>query len=159
MARGYAAFANGGYLIAPHFINQVTDNEDNVLYQAMPDLACPTCYDIDTSDTSVFDNQQPLAPRIISPRNAYLMTAALQDTIQLDGPIRRRAHVLHRGDLAGKTGTTNEHVDAWFSGFNSDLVVTVWTGFDSPRSLHEYGSQLALPIWVDFMKQALAKQA
>ena len=62
---------------------------------------------------------------------------------------------LNRQDIAGKTGTTNDQVDAWFSGFNSDLVVTAWIGFDNPKSLHEYAAGLALPLWIDFMKEAL----
>ncbi len=154
LAQGYASFANGGYKITPHFIQRITDDDNDVLYQAIPNIACATCY---TSDISMRgDVDQPLAPRIISPRNAYLITSALQDVIKYG--TGRRARTLHRQDLAGKTGTTNKQVDAWFSGFNGDIVLTVWTGFDAPRGVHEYGQQLALPIWIDFMKYALANR-
>ena len=82
------------------------------------------------------------------------MVRALQDVIQHG--TGRGARVLKRDDLSGKTGTTNKQVDAWFAGFNQSIAVVVWVGFDDLASLHEYGSQAALPIWVDFMRQALA---
>lgn len=152
LARGYAVFANGGYKITPYFINTVTDTNGNILYQAKPAVACPTCY---TLDMSQFNDSHitSIAPRIISPRNAYLMTIALQDVIK--SGTGRRARVLHRQDLAGKTGTTNDYFDASFAGFNSDIVTTVWTGFDLPQSLHEYSSKAALSIWINFMRDAL----
>ena len=118
-----------------------------------PATACTAC--VIHSDIS--DDQLPalLAPQVITPQNAYLITQALQGVIQ--SGTGRQAKVLHRSDLAGKTGTTNKQMDAWFSGFNSHLVTTVWVGFDDLTPLHEYGSKAALPIWIDFMRVALAK--
>ena len=81
------------------------------------------------------------------------MNSALKDVIQHG--TARAARSLNRQDIAGKTGTTNDQVDSWFAGFNGDLVVTAWVGFDNPKSLHEYAAGLALPLWIDFMKVAL----
>ncbi len=82
------------------------------------------------------------------------MNSALQGVIQ--NGTGRAALVLNRNDIAGKTGTTNEENDTWFSGFNGDVVATTWVGFDQPDSLHEHGAQAALPMWIEFMKEALA---
>jgi penicillin-binding protein 1A len=148
---GYAVFANGGYRITPYFIDNITNQDNQMIYQAQPPLACEDC----TAQTSnKTPTALPTAPRAISPQNAYLMTSVLKDVIR--SGTGRRALALQRSDLAGKTGTSNNFVDAWFSGFNSDLVATAWVGFDNPESLHEFGSQAALPIWVNFMSQALA---
>ena len=153
LTQAYAVFANGGYKITPYFIDRITLDQDNkTLYQANPALACPDC---DTTDSNTLPPSR-LAPRIISAQNAYLITNALQDVIK--SGTGRRALRLHRHDLAGKTGTTNDQVDAWFAGFNRDVVFTVWVGFDNPKSLHEYGAQVALPIWVNFMRQALVNR-
>jgi penicillin-binding protein 1A len=97
---------------------------------------------------------QPIAPRTITPQIAYLMTSAMQDVIQKG--TGRRARALNRHDLAGKTGTTSNQVDAWFSGFNQKVETTVWLGFDNnQRSLHEYADMSALPVWIDYMKTVL----
>ncbi|MEI8054724.1 MAG: penicillin-binding protein 1A [bacterium] len=132
MTEGYAVFANGGYKITPFFINSIVDADNKTIFQA----------------------KLPLAPRVITPQNAYLITDSLKDVIRKG--TAKKALVLRRNDIAGKTGTTNDLVDAWFLGFNSDLVATVWMGFDQPRSTHEHGSQAALPIWIQFMQNALA---
>ena len=148
LTKGYAVFANGGYQIAPYFIDHITaENNQRLLYQAHSALACAMC---DPSEPAPSNT----AKQIISPQNAYLITNVLQGVIQ--SGTGRRALSLHRSDLAGKTGTTNNQYDAWFAGFNPDLVFTIWMGFDNPRSLFEYGSQSALPIWVNFMREALA---
>ena len=94
-----------------------------------------------------------LAPRVISPQNAYIMTDLLKDAVARG--TGRGARVLNRTDLAGKTGTTNGQVDAWFNGFNSNIATSVWVGFDNPRSLGEYAAQAALPMWVQYMRTAL----
>src|SRR3990167_9011101 len=94
-----------------------------------------------------------MAPQVITPQNAYLITQALRDVIR--SGTGRAALVLRRNDLAGKTGTTNDQVDAWFSGFNNNLEVTVWVGFDNLKPLNEYGAEAALPIWMEFMRDAL----
>src|SRR5690606_26880031 len=95
------------------------------------------------------------AKRVISAQNAYLMTSMMRDVARV-GTARKIA-ALNRSDLAGKTGTTNDQHDAWFAGFNGDVVATVWVGFDQMKSLGagEFGAQVALPIWLDFMKVAL----
>lgn len=96
-----------------------------------------------------------VAPRVISPENAFIMTTIMQDVVKFG--TARRALALKRHDLAGKTGTTNEFRDAWFSGFNGNIVTTAWVGFDQPSSLgrHESGAKAALPIWIDYMRVAL----
>lgn len=145
MTEGYAVFANGGYKVAPFFINSIIDSNNKNIFQVapaiVPEIAGPT-------------NKLPLAPRVITPQNAYLITDALKDVIKKG--TAKRALALRRNDIAGKTGTTNDLIDAWFLGFNGDLVVTVWIGFDQPHSTHEHGSQAALPIWIQFMQNALA---
>jgi len=137
MVIGYAAFANGGFRISPYFIERIEDEKGNVLEQARPALAGGD------------------AKQIIDPRNAYLITSMLKDVVQRGTAIR--AKQLGRNDLAGKTGTTNDFVDAWFCGFQTNLVAVVWIGFDSPKSLgnKETGSRTALPMWVSYMGKAL----
>lgn len=141
---GYSVFANGGYRVTPYLIDHVTDSNNKLVYQAKLPIVCdptqPTCPNT--------------APRVISAQTAYLITSALQDVIR-KGTGEGAGTALKRNDVAGKTGTTNDKNDAWFSGYNSDIVTTVWVGFDSPQSLYEYGAQAAIPIWVTFMQQAL----
>jgi len=154
MASAYAVFANGGYRVRAHFIREIADeNTHQMLFVSNPARACEACIDSPLAELAFSSPTAPLAKKVISTQNAYLMTRALQDAIQRG--TGRAAKTLHRQDLAGKTGTTNNKLDAWFSGFNSDLVATVWVGFDDSTSLQEYGAQAALPIWIDFMHQAL----
>jgi penicillin-binding protein 1A len=137
MASAYAVFANGGYRVHPYLISRITDARGNVLSQAKPAVAGAD------------------AERAIDPRNAFIMTTMLKDVISYG--TATRAQSLGRKDLAGKTGTTNENVDAWFCGFNASLVGVAWIGFDQPKSLgqNETGSVAALPIWIAFMQKAL----
>ena len=137
MAVGYTAFANGGFRVAPYFIQRIEDEKGNILEQAQP--------------SQVAKN----AVQIIDPRNAYLMTTMMQDVVERG--TATRAKQLNRTDLAGKTGTTNDHVDAWFCGYQTDLVAVAWIGFDNPKSLgeHETGGRAALPIWVNYMGKVL----
>ena len=137
MVIGYAAFANGGFLISPYLIERIEDEKGNVLEQARPVLAGKD------------------AKQIIDPRNAYLITSMLKDVVQRGTAVR--AKQLGRNDLAGKTGTTNNFVDAWFCGFQTNLVAVAWAGFDSPKSLgnKETGSRTALPIWMSYMGKVL----
>lgn len=159
VAAGYAIFANGGFQVAPYLIDTIKDKNGNVVMRGKISEVCETC---------VFDypesaEQVPLdipglvrpAPRAISAANAYLMHDMLRDVVQ--SGTAKKAKSLKRSDLAGKTGTTNEFEDAWFSGFNPQLVTTVWVGFDNPSDLgrHEAGSRAALPIWIDYMAEAL----
>ncbi|MDP1604174.1 MAG: penicillin-binding protein 1A [Legionella sp.] len=148
LTAAYAVFANGGYKIEPYLIDRITDNDGEILLQATPAIACDNCEQNKADPAS-------LAPRVIPADVAFLMTTALKDVIQHG--TARAATALNRQDIAGKTGTTNEQVDAWFAGFNPELVVTVWVGYDNPQSLHEYAAGLALPMWIDFMKTALYK--
>lgn len=146
LTAAYAVFANGGFKVEPYLIDKITDLEGNVLLQAKPTVVCNPC-DKNQIDTST------LAPRVLPEDITYLMNSALKDVIQHG--TARAARVLNRHDIAGKTGTTNDQVDSWFAGFNANLVVTTWIGFDTPKSLHEYAAGLALPLWIDFMKTAL----
>jgi len=145
LTAAYAVFANGGFKVEPYLIDHISDHEGEILLQAKPAIACDNCDQNKDTDT--------LAPRVIPADVAFLMNSALKDVIQQG--TARAATVLNRHDLAGKTGTTNEQVDSWFAGFNPDLVVTTWVGYDNPQSLHEYAATLALPMWIDFMKVAI----
>jgi penicillin-binding protein 1A len=137
MASAYSVFANGGYRIKPYFIDRILDSHGNVLAQSKPVRAGQD------------------AERVIDARNAFLMTSMMQDVVRYG--TAARAMQLGRHDLAGKTGTTNDQMDAWFAGFNPRLVAISWIGFDKPRSLGgaETGAQAALPIWMSYMGKAL----
>ncbi|HIE54021.1 MAG TPA: peptidase, partial [Chromatiaceae bacterium] len=146
MARAYAVLANGGYLVEPYFIQRI-EQKDEILYQAEPLLAADQC--------PAARPDCRLAPRTLNEENRYIMYSMLQDVITRGTGWRARE--LGRKDLAGKTGTTNEQRDAWFNGFNQQLVAIVWTGFDDNRKLGkgEVGGKVALPAWMAFMKTAL----
>lgn len=151
---GFSAFANGGFRVSPFIIERIIDSDGHVLFQAKPKTACSACqHHFSSTLLTNMGDELPQAPRAVDPQNAYLIHHVLQDVIKRG--TGRRALVLKRNDLAGKTGTTNNQMDAWFAGYHPDLVVTTWMGFDQPRSLHEYAATTALPMWIDFMKQAL----
>jgi len=166
LATGYLVFANGGYQVKPYFIEQVLDGSGKTVYQANPEEACEACITAAPGDTWSDPDASPsqqqaaiplpknLAPQTVSPQIAYLITSALKDTIRYGTATKAKS--LNRSDIAGKTGTTNEAKDAWFAGFNSDLLTVAWVGYDQPRSLHEYGAVAALPMWIEFMQGALA---
>lgn len=147
LTTAYAVFANGGFKVDPYVIDHITDNNNHVLVQAKPLRICHNC----TAESASAPGT--LAPQVIPSDVAFLMYSALQGVIQKG--TGHAASVLNRSDIAGKTGTTNDQVDAWFAGFNADLAVTTWMGFDTPQSLHAYAAELALPMWIDFMKVAL----
>jgi len=165
MASAYSVFANGGYRVVPYLINRVQNSQQEMIYQAKPLMACYTCLNDPAQKPAVpVDNtlasseqKNPLiphyAPRVLSAQNAYLITSVLRDVIQHGTAIKARN--LQRSDLAGKTGTTNNQYDAWFAGYNRDLVAVAWVGYDQPQSLYEYGNQAALPLWMDFMALTL----
>ncbi|MBK9447377.1 MAG: penicillin-binding protein 1A [Betaproteobacteria bacterium] len=138
MVSAYAIFANGGYRIQPYIVQDIRDEKDQVLAQAQPTPA---------------GNEEL---RAIDPRNAYLMDSLLRD-VTLYGTAARASNILKRKDLAGKTGTTNEHVDAWFCGYQHTLAGCAWIGFDQPKNLGngETGGASALPIWIGYMQKAL----
>jgi penicillin-binding protein 1A len=152
MATAYTVFANGGFKVTPYLIDTIRNSQNKVIYQAKPLIACPTCQ----PDTQSLSPDFSYAPRVISAESAYLMTSVLHDVLRLG--TASKARDLKRSDLAGKTGTTNNQVDAWFVGYNNQLVALSWMGFDQPQSLHEYGSQAALPLWMQFMQTALKGQ-
>lgn len=139
MATGYAAIANGGFRVTPYFIDRVVDESGSLLSQTEPARA---------------DRE---APRIIEPQDAFILNSMLQDVVRLG--TGRKALSLGRPDLAGKTGTTNDAQDAWFAGYQRNMAALAWVGYDQPRSLgeRETGGGLALPIWMDFMREALKK--
>jgi len=148
MARVYATFANGGFLIKPYFIERIESDDGDIIYQAKPKIACPTC-------DSTEELNRNYAPRIITPQICFLMNSLLRDVVQHG--TATGAKVLGRQDLAGKTGTTNEQRDAWFNGYTQSNVATAWVGFDdfSPLGNAETGGVAALPMWIEFMQTAL----
>jgi len=162
MSRVYSVFANGGYLTEPYLIQRIEDADGSLLYEADPAVACTSCVIAEqrwSSDIVEDDSLAKLpkqAERTLEPRLAFQMNSILQDVV-LRGT-GRRAMSLGRKDLAGKTGTTNDQRDAWFNGYNPDLVTTTWIGFDQlkPLGSRETGSSAALPVWIDYMKTALA---
>ena len=174
IARGYAVFANGGKRIDPYLIDRVYGGDGQLIYSSDPALACRSCLagvEVQTRETahatqfvsttqtdSDFTLSGKVAPQVISASNAFIMTDIMKDVIRRG--TATRARTLNRNDIAGKTGTTNDRRDAWFSGFNADLVATTWVGFDQERSLgdNEEGGRTALPIWIYFMKDALRGQ-
>jgi penicillin-binding protein 1A len=181
MAQGYATIANGGYGISPYVIDAIYGAEDEPLYRAEPPVVCERCVPADEFVGDAFDdmsleemagvamNYQPdadtapdlfaninLAPRAVSVQNVYLIQDMMRDVIRRG--TGRRARVLGRRDLSGKTGTSNDRRDAWFGGFNGNLASIVWVGYDDdlPLGPGEEGSRTALPIWIEFLRAALA---
>ncbi|WP_442965469.1 penicillin-binding protein 1A [Pseudomonas sp. StFLB209] len=172
IATGWGVFANGGYKVSPYLIQTIENRDGQVLFAANP-ATVPTTEVKTAPDTSTFavhdtppietltpasatDNPAPVvAERVVDSRTTYILNSILQDVIKRG--TARRALSMNRPDIAGKTGTTNESKDAWFSGYNADYVTTVWTGFDQPESLgrHEFGGTVSLPIWMDYMSAAL----
>jgi penicillin-binding protein 1A len=182
MARAYAVFANGGFLVNPYYIAEIDNRDGKAIYQADPVRACRNCEArlLDEGKTTAAPAQPAsaagdpgalgdtanalatgesngplLAPRVIDPRNDFLTVSLLHSVI--DHGTGYAVKQLGRSDLAGKTGSTNDHHDGWFCGFNGDMVATVWVGFDDYRSLGrgEFGAKTALPIWMAFMGPAL----
>jgi penicillin-binding protein 1A len=191
MARAYAVFANGGYLVNPQYIRSITDSAGRVVYRTLPSTICDDCEaatampgqdepaddrikpelrtleitsgteELDdaafNSASTVYINEPETnyAVRAISPQNAYLVRSMMMDVVRRGTGVR--AMELGRSDLAGKTGTTNEQRDAWFSGYNDALVTSVWVGFDNhePLGKRELGGRAALPVWIEYMAVAL----
>lgn len=182
MASAYAIFANGGFRVEPYYLDRIVSPDGKILHEAQPRFACPDCSQTptvtpigsaetegggeapirapSTSDemrwgAETYLQEARLAPSAISPQNDFLMTDMMSDVIRRG--TATRALALKRGDLSGKTGTTNDRRDTWFCGFNAGLVATAWVGFDQERSLGpgEEGGRTALPMWVYFMAEAL----
>ena len=177
LARGYAVFANGGYQIEPYLIDRIEDDKGNVLFSADSLTVCETdCKKLRqqikeqqtenveanaglTKSPTGMSGGLRVAARVLDQENAFQMVSMMQDVIKRGTGTKAKA--LGRSDLAGKTGTTNEQHDAWFSGFNGDIVATTWVGFDQDRPLgkREVGGTAALPIWMDYMREALDGKA
>ena len=189
LARGYATFANGGYLIDPYFIERILDAKGIVRFATSPKLVCKDCepdeateiepieiaekiepsfrpLQIETEENLLVTEQEvtqeqdavanPIpAPRVITEQNAFLIRSMMMDVVRRG--TGKKAMELGRNDLAGKTGTTNDQRDAWFSGYNDELVTSVWVGFDNlePLGRNEVGGKAAMPIWIDYMRVAL----
>jgi len=186
MALGYAVFANGGYRVEPWFIDTVEDADGRVVHRSNAPVVCEECEDEplvaeeplpadsgrdqpayrplavgaeDGSGATAVADVAPDAPepaeQVISAQNAYIVRSMMMDVIRRG--TGKKAMELGRSDLAGKTGTTNDQRDAWFSGYNDHLVTTVWVGFDNfePLGRAEVGGRAALPIWIEFMGEAL----
>ena len=187
MARGYAVFANGGYLVKPQFIRTIRDMDGRVVYETRPSIICDDCKpEEEPAEETVVEKIEPefkplgiesdapglsssvseeetlpnrteihYAERTITPQNAYLVRSMMMDVVRRGTGVR--AMELGRKDLAGKTGTTNEQRDAWFSGYNDHLVASVWVGFDNhdPLGRRELGGRAALPVWIEFIRVAL----
>jgi penicillin-binding protein 1A len=193
MAVAYATFANGGYRLEPHIIDEVVDLQGNRVLKANHPVVCEDCAtppdtpavaDLSAEPATLDDllasldddatdappgapmppagadagQEQPIiaAERVLDERVAYIMHSMLQDVVRRGTAVRARA--LERTDLAGKTGTTNDAADTWFTGYNADLTTSVWVGFPShqPLGAREYASTTPLPIWIEFMEVALA---
>jgi penicillin-binding protein 1A len=181
MVTAYATFANGGFKIEPYFIDRIEDGNGNVVWSASPKIACEACESEHAATLKDLPPKRPgggaeflrnadtirgpdipaaqLAPRVISPRNDYVMTDLMADVIKRG--TGRRALALGRGDIAGKTGTTNgpdrSTKDTWFNGFTPRIVATVWMGYDQERNMgaSEQGATTSLPIWIHYMREAL----
>lgn len=186
VARGYTLFANGGYLVEPYFIQSITNSNGVVVAYTHPKRACALCPERlagDVSKATVVDgfdlsseglksdelmassasfdpafigpSEVALAPHTVDARNAFLISDMMLDVVRRGTAVE--AKVLKRDDIGGKTGSTNDHRDAWFSGFGGDLVTTVWVGKDNYKTLGygEYGGRAALPIWINYMRDAL----
>ncbi|MCZ0944062.1 MAG: PBP1A family penicillin-binding protein [Gammaproteobacteria bacterium] len=165
MASAYAVFANGGYRVQPHIVNRVADIDGAIVFEPQHAAVCRSCGSEQSSALPAEEPvnledllaQSPAAPAesAIDERNAFIMHQMLKDVIQRG--TGRRARVLERTDIAGKTGTTDDAADTWFNGYSPDVVTSVWVGFPdhAPLGKREYGSNNPLPIWIDYMRTAL----
>jgi penicillin-binding protein 1A len=174
MVTAYATFANGGFKITPYYIDRIENAGGQPVFQAHPQIACSACaagnqaaaaaqnrpagslLDTGPHDGKSLIDTKDLAPQVLRPQVAYVLTDMMRDVIRRGTGVHAQA--VGRDDIAGKTGTTNEAHDAWFSGYNGALVTSVWVGFDQDRSLgaKEEGGRTAVPIWTYFMHDALA---
>lgn len=171
LVRAYAVFANGGFLVEPYFIRRIEDRNGKLLYSASPQIACAdercleeylaksdvgTLATSDSSEEVTALGEASLAPRVLDEGNAFLMNSMLREVVRR-GTATSAGKALERLDIAGKTGTTNEQMDAWFTGYHPEIVATAWVGFDQIKTLgsRETGGRAALPMWIDFMQTML----
>ena len=180
IVRAYSVFSNGGYLITPYLISRVESGSREVIFEHEPLSVCQGCEleslenlelqigveataveeeDLVTVEEDLVtveeDKSILYAPRVISAQNAYIMRSMMREVVSRGTAVRAKA--LGRTDIAGKTGTTNDQIDAWFSGYNDQIVTTAWVGYDNQQTLggRETGGRAALPMWLDYMKVAL----
>ena len=166
IATAYAVLANGGFSVKPYLIAQVEKLDGKIFYQNNPAVACHLCteeqedYQELSMEEILLENtakkeEKKFAPRVMDARVNFIIDSILKDVIKLG--TGRRALKLERDDIAGKTGTSNGPMDAWFSGYNSEIVTSTWVGFDNftPLGRREFGGTAALPIWIEFMRQAM----
>lgn len=172
IASAFAVFANDGYRVAPHVISRIVDPRGVEVYKAPEIVLCDDCDPLEKSTLlaeinafSASGNAEPTgapaieqdnAPRVIDERNAYIMQSIMREVVAR-GTARKAGEALKRNDLGGKTGTTNNQLDAWFAGFNREYVATAWIGSDGlePLGRGEAGGKAALPMWVSFMSDVL----
>lgn len=165
LIRGYAVLANGGFLVTPHLVSRIERANGEGVWRSGYPVVCHACdpellradgepRDVE-AEFALPEDIVAVAPRVLDAANAWTMTSMLGEVVRRGTAVR--AKQLGRGDLAGKTGTTNDQKDAWFSGFNPDVVTTVWVGYDSnePLGRRETGASAALPLWIDYMAVAL----
>jgi len=160
MTSAYSVFAAGGHRVEPVFIRRVLDRDGKVLLENLaldrPSDESPPTWDSAKETPQVLADGVPMGPdQVMSPRDAFLVTDLMRAPIESPGGTAAKARVLGR-PLAGKTGTTDDHGDCWFIGFSTDIVAGAWVGFDERRNLGkgETGGRAALPIWIDFMREA-----
>jgi len=164
LARAYSVFANGGYLIDPYLIKYIETDDKTIIQETSPVIICRDCNQItdlqspvDVNATDYISNKQNTryAQQVVDAQNVWIMNSMTRDVIQRG--TGQRAMELKRKDLSGKTGTTNDQRDAWFSGFNSEIVTVTWVGFDKfqPLGNQETGARAALPMWIEYMRTAL----
>ncbi|VUD40732.1 Penicillin-binding protein 1A [Thalassocella blandensis] len=207
VAKGYAAFANGGYRVEPYVVESIFNYEGDKVYQAAPLTVCKACDEEDARQKAIEESERldeealadsesqvpepllfdtdynfigdafavdlqtkqilgiakpedlPRAPRVMSEDVAFIIDSMMKDVIRRGTGIKAK-QALNRSDIAGKTGTTNGPIDSWFSGYHPNLVTSTWLGFDQNKLLgrREFGGTAALPIWIDYMKLALANE-
>lgn len=187
MSRAFSVFANGGYLVQPHLIKSITNQAGDMVYKSNPVQVCSDCLtssvtvmsqanqaseegadtELNSENSNLdwgaaADPNQPVpikpAPRVIPATNQFIVESFMKDVITRG--TGAKAMSLERRDLAGKTGTTNDQMDGWFNGYQRNVVTNVWVGFDTPQPMGrgEVGGRVALPIWIDYMKVALADE-
>ncbi len=169
LAAGYAVFANGGFGVEPYFIDRIEDATGEPLYVARPAMACLDCGDLqpngrDAGSLESIHGAADLYPRLrvasraITPQNAYLVADMMKDVVAPGGTGNAARRALGRDDIGGKTGTTDDNRDAWFAGFHPSVATVAWVGFNTNRPLgrNEQGGVTAIPIWAEFMEEALA---
>lgn len=163
LATGYAVFANGGYKVEPWLVERIEAQDGSVIHRHVPLIAmeaeqppAPAEPEADEAPVLAPVPDRLPAPRAIAAENAFLIDDMLRDVVARG--TGRAALVLGRSDLAGKTGSTNDHTDAWFAGYGGGTVAVAWVGYDSPQSMgaNEYGGRAALPMWIDYMRVATA---